>query len=412
MQKPVINVNSEIGTLKSVLLKRPGAEIENITPDTMARLLFDDIPYLKNAQLEHDYFAQLLSDHDVEVVYLDDLVEDVFNQSSDLKTAFLQRFLDEAGYGLGTTHNALSEYLESFTNNELITKLYAGIRRNELDFTNDSLHDLAGRDAANPYLLNPLPNAYFTRDPQATIGNGITINRMTYKARQPESLFSEFIIHHHPRFTGKVDIWRNRDNLTRLEGGDQLVLNDHVLAIGVSQRTSSKSVEGLARELFANPSSKFDTIIAVEIPHNHAMMHLDTVFTMINHDQFSVFPGIMDANGQMNIFIMTPGPDNTIKLAHRNNLAATLKEVLGLSEIDVIETGNGDAIIGPREQWNDGSNTLAIAPGEVITYDRNYVSNELLRQHGILVHEIRSSELSRGRGGPRCMSQPLWREDL
>lgn len=142
------------------------------------------------------------------------------------------------------------------------------------------------------------------------------------------------------------------------------------------------------------------------------MMHLDTVFTMINYNQFSVYPGLLAENEQMNIYIMTPGKNGKINLDHRTNLAATLKEVLHLSEIDLIETGGGDPIIAPREQWNDGSNTLAIAPGEVITYDRNYVSNELLRRHGIIVHEVRSSELSRGRGGPRCMSQPLWRDDL
>ncbi|MCM0599327.1 arginine deiminase [Periweissella fabalis] len=412
MKKPVINVNSEIGTLKSVLLKRPGEEIENITPDTMTRLLFDDIPYLKIAQEEHDFFAKVLNDNGVEVVYLEDLVEDVFNLASDIKLEFIERFLSESGYDLGTTHDALLAYLDDFTNDQLVAKLYGGIRRNELDFINDSLHDLAGRDAQNPYLLNPLPNAYFTRDPQAAIGNGITINRMTYSARQPESLFTEYVMRYHPRYTGKVNIWRNRNNMTRLEGGDQLVLNNHVLAIGVSQRTSSKSIEALARELFANTAANFDTIVAIEIPHNHAMMHLDTVFTMINHDQFSIFPGIMDEKGQMNIFIMTPGPDNTIKLSHRTDLMATLKEVLKLPELDLIQTGGGDKIISQREQWNDGSNTLAIAPGEVITYDRNYVSNELLRQHGIIVHEVRSSELSRGRGGPRCMSQPLWREDL
>ena len=364
MNNPAINVNSEIGKLKSVLLKRPGAEVENITPDTMERLLFDDIPFLEIAQQEHDFFANTLRENGVETLYIDDLAVEALDTDEKVREAFVQQYLDEAGYGLGTTHDALNDYLKTFNTRDLVTKLYAGVRRNEFDFENDSLHDLAGRDAANPFLLDPLPNAYFTRDPQASIGNGMTINHMTFKARQPESLFTEFVMTHHPRFAGHVDIWRDRNHNTRIEGGDELVLNDHVLAIGVSQRTSSKSIEALAKELFAN------------------------------------------------IFIMTPGPDGTVKLAHRTDLGATLKEVLGLSELDLIETGSGDAIVAPREQWNDGSNTLTIAPGEVVTYNRNYVSNELLRRHGILVHEVISSELSRGRGGPRCMSQPIWREDL
>lgn len=412
MQKSVINVNSEIGRLKSILLKRPGAEIENITPATMNHLLFDDIPYLKIAQSEHDAFANSLRAHGTEVVYLEELMAAVCAQSTSVKTQFIKQFLAEANYTFGTTYEALSEYLNQLSPQTLIKQIYAGVRRDAITFKNDSLHDLAGQDAANPYVLNPLPNAYFTRDPQAVIGNGITINRLTYSARQPESLITEYVMKYHPRFAGLVNIWRNRNNNSRIEGGDEFILNEHVLAMGISQRTSSRSIEGLARELFANPAAKFDTIIAVEIPHNHAMMHLDTVFTMINYDQFSVFPGMMDAEGQLNIFVITPGPNNTLKLVHHTNLAATLKAVLKLSELDLIETGGGDAIVGPREQWNDGSNTLAIAPGEVITYDRNYVTNELLRQHGIIVHEVPSSELSRGRGGPRCMSQPLWREDL
>lgn len=412
MNNPAINVNSEIGTLKSVLLKRPGAEVENITPDTMERLLFDDIPFLKIAQEEHDFFADTLRDNGVETLYVDDLAVEALDSDDVIRHRFVQQYLDEAGYGIGTTHDALFNYLETFDTRDMVTKLYAGIRRNEFDFENDSLHDLAGRDAANPFLLDPLPNAYFTRDPQASMGNGITINHMTYKARQPEALFTEFIMQYHPRFAGHVDIWRDRNHNTRIEGGDELILNDHVIAIGVSQRTSSKSIEALAKELFANPNSHFDTVVAVEIPHNHAMMHLDTVFTMVNRDQFTVFPGIMDAGGQMNIFIMTPGPDGTVKLAHRTDLGKTLQEVLDLPELDLIETGSGDEIVAPREQWNDGSNTLTIAPGEVVTYNRNYVSNELLRRHGIIVHEVISSELSRGSGGPRCMSQPIWREDL
>lgn len=183
-----------------------------------------------------------------------------------------------------------------------------------------------------------------------------------------------------------------------------------ILAIGISQRTSAKAITELAESLFEK--SDYDTVIAIHIPHNHAMMHLDTVFTMINYDQFTVHPAILRDGGHVDAYIMHPGNNGEISITHETNLKEILKKALDKPEIDLIPTGGGDPIIAPREQWNDGSNTLAIAPGVVVTYDRNYVSNDLLRKHGILVHEVRSSELSRGRGGPRCMSCPIVREDL
>ncbi|NRO04734.1 Arginine deiminase [Lactobacillus helveticus] len=182
------------------------------------------------------------------------------------------------------------------------------------------------------------------------------------------------------------------------------------LAIGISQRTSAAAITDLAHNLFGH--SSYDTILAIKIPHNHAMMHLDTVFTMINYDQCTVHPFILDKSGKIDIYVLEQDDHGEIKITTETDLIKVLKNYLHLSEIDLIPTGGGDAIAAPREQWNDGSNTLAIAPGEVVTYDRNYVSNDLLRKHGILVHEIHSSELSRGRGGPRCMSCPLVREDL
>ena len=406
-----INVNSEIGKLKSVLLHRPGAEVENITPDTMHQLLFDDIPYLKIAQKEHDFFAQTLRDNGAETVYIEDLATEVFGASEGVKEEFLVRYLHEHGYRHGRTNDGLIEYLTSMSTKDMVDKIYAGVRKNELHIPRTQLSDLAGSDAENYFYLNPLPNAYFTRDPQASIGKGMTINRMTFPARQPESMITEYVMKYHPRFKD-TPIWRDRNHTTRIEGGDQLVLNKNTVAIGVSERTSSKTIQNLAKELFRNPLSTFDTVLAVEIPHNHAMMHLDTVFTMINHDQFTVFPGIFDGSGNINAFILHPGKEDEVEIEHMTDLKEALKKVLKVSELDLIECGNGDPVIAPREQWNDGSNTLAIAPGEIVTYDRNYVTIELLKEHGIKVHEILSSELARGRGGARCMSQPLWRDDI
>ncbi|AYG01059.1 arginine deiminase [Lactococcus allomyrinae] len=407
-----INVNSEIGKLKTVLLHRPGAEVENITPDTMNQLLFDDIPFLKIAQKEHDFFAQTLRDNGAETLYIEQLATEVLDKDRAVRDEFLTRILTEAGYRHGRTFDELQEYLGSMSTKDMVDKIYAGVRKNELDIKRTILSDMAGSDAENLFYLNPLPNAYFTRDPQASMGVGMTINRMTFPARQPESLITEFIMKHHPRFKD-TPIWRDRNHTTRIEGGDELILSKNAVAIGVSERTSSKTIQQLAKELFKNPLSTFDTVLAVEIPHNHAMMHLDTVFTMINHDQFTVFPGIFHGDGSINTFILTPGKnEEEVEIEHLTDLEKALKKVLNLTELDLIECGGGDAIIAPREQWNDGSNTLAISPGEIVTYDRNYVTIGLLKEHGIKVHEILSSELARGRGGARCMSQPLWREDL
>ena len=403
-----IHVTSEIGKLKTVMLHRPGREIENLTPDSMYRLLFDDIPYLPIAQEEHDYFAQTLRDQGIEVLYFEKLAAEAL-ADQDVKEEFVDRMIAESGYAAGLIHDVLKEYLLAMNTQDMVNKIFEGVRREELDLPHMTLQQ-AAEDADWPFVMDPMPNAYFTRDPQASIGDGISINRMTFPARQRESLITEYIIKHHPRFAGQVNVWRDRNHETHIEGGDELVLSDHVFAIGISQRTTADAIEDIAKNLFKK--SNYDTVIAIKIPHNHAMMHLDTVFTMIDYDKFTVHPAILDENGQVDNWVLHPGKDGEITMEHHTDIKEVLKKALNKDDIDLIPTGNGDPIISAREQWNDGSNTLAIAPGEVVTYNRNYVSNDLLRKHGILVHEVRSSELSRGRGGPRCMSCPIVREDL
>lgn len=404
-----IHVNSEIGKLKSVILHRPGHEVENITPEIMPRLLFDDIPYLPIAQQEHDHFADILRDAGSKVLYLEDLTAEALADDS-VKESFIEQMLQESGYKSGAVYAALKEYLLSMPTKDMVEKTMAGIRKEDIDFKPHTLAEMS-EDEDYPFLTDPMPNLYFTRDPAASIGDGLTINRMTYAIRRRESMYMEYIIAHHPDFANKgIHVWRDRYCKTRMEGGDEQVLSDHVMAIGISQRTSADAIQDLASTLFEE--SKFDTVLAVKIPHSHAMMHLDTVFTMVNYDQFTMDAEILDKRGESELYLLHPGKDGGIKIETRNKLDKTLCEILGKSEIDIMFTGNGDPIVAAREQWNDGSNTLTIAPGEVVTYDRNYVSNEVLRKHGIKVHETTSSELARGRGGPRCMSMPIVREDL
>ena len=405
-----IHVYSEIGKLKTVMLHRPGKELENLAPDILHRMLIDDIPYLKIAQEEHDAFAHVLRQQGIKVLYLEDLLAESLTDEK-VRRAFLDQLLDESSIKKqDPLHQLLLNYLQELLTKEMVKTVIAGIRKSAIHNSTPSLADLA-EDPDYPFYLDPMPNVYFTRDQQAAIGSGMTINRMTFRARQRESLFMETILKNHPDFkNATIPVWRDRYHHGRLEGGDELVLNNHVLAVGISQRTSATAITDLAHNLFDH--SSYDTILAIKIPHNHAMMHLDTVFTMINYDQFTVHPFILDKAGKIDIYVLQPDDHNGVKITEKNDLVQVLKENLHLSELDLIPTGGGDPIAAPREQWNDGSNTLAIAPGEVVTYDRNYVSNDLLRKHGIIVHEIRSSELSRGRGGPRCMSCPLIREDL
>ena len=407
-----LNVTSEIGRLKTVLLHRPGEEIENLTPDLLGSLLFDDIPYLKVAREEHDAFAQTLRDAGVEVLYLEVLAAEAIGISDEVKQEFISEFIDEAGIESEILKEVLIEYFNSFNDNKaMVDKMMAGVRKEELkDYPRESLCDQVNN--VYPFICDPMPNLYFTRDPFATIGHGITLNHMRTGTRNRETIFAKYIFRYHPRFNGKdIPFWFNRDETTSLEGGDELILSKEIIAVGISQRTDSKSVEKLARKLLYYPDTTFKTVLAFKIPVSRAFMHLDTVFTQVDYGKFTVHPDIV---GPLEVFAITKDPENEGQLLVKeevDSLENILKKYLN-RDIELIKCGGGDKIIAAREQWNDGSNTLTIAPGEVIVYSRNYVTNELLEKKGIKLHIIPSSELSRGRGGPRCMSMPLVREDL
>ncbi|MCG1791858.1 arginine deiminase [Staphylococcus epidermidis] len=406
-----IQVNSEIGKLKTVLLKRPGKELENLVPDYLDGLLFDDIPFLKVAQQEHDRFAQVLQDEGIEVLYLEKLAAQSI-EDSNVREQFIDDVLAESRKTILGHETEIKKLFSTLSNQALINKIMAGVRKEEIQL--ESTHLVEYMDDKYPFYLDPMPNLYFTRDPQASIGKGMTVNRMFWRARRRESIFISYILKHHPRFKDEnVPLWLDRDCPFNIEGGDELVLSKDVLAIGISERTSAQAIERLARRIFKDPLSTFKNVVAIEIPTSRTFMHLDTVCTMIDYDKFTTHSAILKSEGNMNIFIIEyDDKAEDIKIQHSSHLKQTLEEVLNVDEITLIPTGNGDIIDGAREQWNDGSNTLCIRPGVVVTYDRNYVSNQLLREHGIKVIEIPGSELVRGRGGPRCMSQPLIREDL
>lgn len=406
-----INVKSEIKPLKKVLVHRPGRELLNLTPDSLHRLLFDDIPYLPQACAEHDEFVRILRDNGVEVVYLEDLMEEVLNLNSEIREKFITQFIYEAGIRTPKYRSLVYEYLSSIESNRLLVlKTMEGIINNEVIKSRakkgKSLVDAIEEDSS--FVVDPMPNLYFTRDPFASIGNGISLNRMYSITRNRETIYAEYIFEHHPDFAGKVPKYFNRYSPYNIEGGDILNLNDHILAIGISERTSADAIEELARNIFEDTTSKVDTILAFEIPNKRAFMHLDTVFTQVDYDKFTYHPGIM---GTLRVFEIKEDGEGGINVKEKNAKLEKILEEYLQKDITLIPCAGGDKIASEREQWNDGSNTLAIAPGVVIVYDRNNETNEVLRNAGLKVLEMHSAELSRGRGGPRCMSMPLIRED-
>ncbi|WP_373898151.1 arginine deiminase [Haloimpatiens sp. FM7315] len=401
-----IKVTSEIKPLKKVLLHRPGAEIENLTPEYLERLLFDDIPFLEVAQKEHDAFAQVLRDNGVEVVYLHKLAAEVIADPK-LKEKFIRQFIAEAHVKNEKVQENLYNFLNSFKDNEeLIRKTMAGINKSELPKI-ETVHLADYVEEDYPFVTDPMPNLYFTRDPFASIGNTISMNKMYSVTRNRETIYSDYIFNYHPDFKGTKRAY-DRTFESHIEGGDILNLTEKVLAIGISQRTEAPAIERIAKSLFfETEGNKIETILAFKIPNSRAYMHLDTVFTQVDYDKFTIHPQI---EGPLQIFEITKGQGNDIKIVE---IEMTLQEVLSKyleCDVKLIRCGGGDYVISQREQWNDGSNTLCIRPGEVVVYSRNYVTNKILEDYGIKIHVIPSSELSRGRGGPRCMSMPLIRE--
>ena len=411
-----INVRSEIGPLKKVLLHRPGNELLNLTPDSLSRLLFDDIPFLPDAQAEHDEFARALKENGIEVVYLEDLMASVLELSDDIEDKFIRQFIYEAGITTPKYKNLVFDYLKSFNNKkELVLKTMEGIKLEEISRAKrdveKSLVDLVSEES--DFLADPMPNLYFTRDPFASAGNGVILNKMYSVTRNRETIYAEYIFNYHPDFKDKLDKYYDRYLPYHIEGGDVLNLNSHILAVGISQRTEAAAIDELAKNCFKDPNCKIDTILAFNIPESRAFMHLDTVFTQIDYDKFTYHPGIMDT---LQVFEITegdiPDSDEDLNVTEVNgSLEEILEKYLG-REIEVIPCAGGEKISSEREQWNDGTNTLCIAPGVVVVYDRNNITNNILREHGLKVIEVSSAELSRGRGGPRCMSMPLIREDI
>lgn len=404
MSKP-LQIFSEIEPLKRVMLHRPGAELENLMPDYLEDLLFDDIPFLAQAQQEHDFFAKVLVENGCEVVYLEDLAAETL-QLSGCKEAFLDDYLQETKIQDQDVLNEVRDYFLSIKDERaFIDQTMAGLKKQDLSISKTASFS-AMRENDYPFIIDPMPNLYFTRDPFAIIGHSISLNRMFSETRRRETLYGQYIFKHHPQFAKpSVNFLYDREEPARIEGGDQLVLSQHVLAIGISQRTEVHSIEKIAENIFSMEPS-FEHILAFDIGSERKFMHLDTVFTMIDRDKFTIHPEI---EGELTLFSITKQGQEIKVVEEKDTLDHILCRYLDLPAVELIRCGGDDITAAAREQWNDGSNTLAIAPGEVIVYDRNTITNQLLAEAGIKLHQIPGSELVRGRGGPRCMSMPFIR---
>jgi arginine deiminase len=420
-------VFSDVDRLKKVILHRPGRELLNLSPKYLSIQLFDDIPWLEAAQREHDYFVQVLKGQGVEVRYIEEMLSEAIackTLREELTSAFLLEAVgkkDECAKKkncdscLDYVTDFLKDYFSSLAARDLIDTMIGGLRKEGLKLTGNGRH-FGGEDY--PFLLDPMPNMYFTRDPFAFIGTGVSVNSMYMRARRRESLFGDFLLKHHPEFEG-VTRYYSRDYAESVEGGDIIVLSENALCVGVSERTSFEGVKRLAENIFGTAdktaagqtlrlppltSNLFEKVLAVHIPAQRSYMHLDTVMTMVDRKKFVIHK---EAVWDVNVTVFEMRGD---RLSERVlPLDSALKDALGAGKIEYIHCGGESLIDAAREQWNDGANTVALAPGEIIVYDRNPITNRLLVDGGVKIHEIPCAELVRGRGGPHCMTMPYFR---
>ena len=400
---------SEIAPLKKVLMHRPGEEFLNLTPNTLERLLFDDIPYLKIAQQEHDAYANALRAEGVEVIYIVDLVaEAIENGGKTVRKKFLEQFIAEAGVTSPKVVKHCYDYLNGFKDTkDMVRKCIAGIDISDLKKLGSVSGFYATRDTGR-MIIDPIPNILFQRDPMATIGHGATLHKMWSVTRTRESIFMEYVYQYHPFYKG-TKLYYDRSEPYCIEGGDIEVLSPEVVAIGISQRTEPDAIADFAKRLFKDKSNSFKYVLAIDIPDERSFMHLDTVMTQVDVDKFAVQDAIMDIS---TIYEISAGRGGELEIVEiHQGLQKVLEKYLHLNRVELIKCGNGRRIDAEREQWSDGVNLLCVRPGVVMAYDRNFVTNEALRKHGVKVIEIPSSELSRGRGGSHCMTMAIAREE-
>ena len=396
--------DSEVGRLRTVMLHRPGPELSRLTPRNNDRLLFDGIPWVARAQEEHDAFAEALRSRDIEVLYLTELLTETL-ADPEARDGAIETAL--SGLDLGVTmRRYLAGRLAEAAPEELTTLLTAGIRNDEVRGGFGLVTSLLPHDA---FLIDPLPNLLFTRDSSVWVRDHVAITSLAMPARKRETQLTELIYARHPRFRDSTRI--HGHHYEHVEGGDVLLLAPGVIAVGTGERTTPAGCERLARQVFADGLAH--TVLAVPITQERATMHLDTVCTMVDVDKMVVYENL--ASSLTAYSVTHDGFDEDgaphLAVAPARPFLEAAAEAMGIDTLHRIDTGL-DPVTAEREQWDDGNNTLAIAPRVAVAYERNVETNARLEEAGIEVVHISGSELGSGRGGPRCMSCPVEREPL
>ncbi|WP_246123953.1 arginine deiminase [Nocardia bhagyanarayanae] len=408
--EPRYGVTSEVGALRTVLLHRPGAELRRLTPRNNDQLLFDGIPWVERAQQEHDTFADVLRDRGVEVLLLADLLAETISASGAARIQGISAAVDARRLG-HVLADELAAYLRGVPAEELAEILMAGMTFDELPFGPDAASLVRRMHHGHDFVIDPLPNLLFTRDSSFWVGPRVAITSLALPARIRETSLTDLIYAFHPRFLGVRRAYES--HTAPIEGGDVLLLASGVVAVGVGERTTPAGAEALARSLFDDGLAH--TVLVIPIAQTRATMHLDTVCTMVDTDAVVMYPAVRD---ELRAFTIHREDDY---VSHEGGGGVTMRgpdpflpaaaEAMGIGKLRVIDTGL-DGVTAEREQWDDGNNTLAVAPGVVIAYERNEMTNARLLDAGIEVLPIPGSELGSGRGGPRCLSCPLARDDV